>query len=284
MVVATEMKATRLALALLFPLLATARAADQPAVGKKGIGLGGDPGTVERQLKALDVAWHYNWTAAWKGRENRSVPFVPMIFKNNEWTAGSLEKVRVARSKLEANPLLGFNEPDGKAQANMTVEQALKLWPELEKTNRRLGSPATVHPDNEWMKAFMKGVEDHGLRVDFICVHWYGQRDAGKFIGRIREVHELYKKPIWITEFAIADWSAASLRENKHTPEDVLEFMEDVLPELEKLDFVERYAWFPAKHGDPKLGPSALFDARGELTELGEFYAKFKGREARANR
>jgi hypothetical protein len=278
------MKAARIALALLFPLLATAPAADEPGVIKKGIGLGGDPSKVEAQLKALNVGWHYNWTAAWKGREIKGAPFVPMIFKNNEWTAGSLEKARVARSKMESNPLLGFNEPDGKDQANMTVDQALKLWPDLEKTNRRLGSPATVHPDNEWMKAFMKGAEDKGLRVDFICVHWYGQRDADKFIDRIREVHALYKKPIWITEFAIADWSAKSLRENKHTPKDVLEFMEEVLPQLEKLEFVERYAWFPAKHGDPKLGHSALFDAQGKLTELGEFYAKFKGSGARAKR
>ena len=278
------MKTVRILLALLFPLIGAVSAADEPVVIKKGIGLGGDPGLVEKQVKALGVGWHYNWTAAWKGREIKGAPFVPMIFRDNEWTAGSLEKVRVARSKKESSPLLGFNEPDGKDQANMTVEEALKLWPDLEKTNRRLGSPVTVHPDNEWMQAFMNGAKDKGLRVDFICVHWYGERDADKFIGRIQEVHELYKKPIWITEFAIADWSAKSLKENKHTPEDVLKFMEDVLPRLEKLDFVERYAWFPAKAGDPKLGHSALFGKDGKPTALGEFYAKFNGGGARAKR
>jgi hypothetical protein len=64
----------------------------------------------------------------------------------------------------------------------------------------------------------------------------------------------------------------------------VLKFMEDVLPRLEKLLFVERYAWFPAKHGDPKPGHSALFDTHGKLTEPGEFYAKFNGGGARAKR
>jgi hypothetical protein len=41
---------------------------------------------------------------------------------------------------------------------------------------------------------------------------------------------------------------------------------------LDKLDFVERYAWFPAKTTSIPLGTSALFDANGALTRLGECY------------
>lgn len=259
-------------------------AAEEAAIIKKGIGLGGDPTVVEKQLKALNVGWHYNWSASWKGRDVNGVAYVPMIFRQNEWAVASLEKLGVPKSKMQSRPLLGYNEPDGKEQGNMTVEQALKFWPELEKTNRRLGSPAAVHPDNEWMTSFMKGAAEKKPRVDFVCVHWYGPRNADKFIARIKEIHGLYKKPIWITEFAIADWSAKTLKDNRHSPRDVLEFMEDVLPELEKLDFVERYAWFPGKPGDPRLGHSALFDKQGNLTELGQFYSKFgraAGRSAR---
>ncbi|MCU0796891.1 MAG: glycoside hydrolase family protein [Akkermansiaceae bacterium] len=267
------MKRVSLLLALVFPFLSSAMA--EEGIIKKGIGLGGDPELVQKQVKALQVGWHYNWMAAWKGRKIKDVEYVPMIFKDNEWTARALDSVKVSRSKMESSPLLGYNEPDAKAQGSMSVEAALELWPALEKTNRRLGSPATVHPDNAWMQAFMEGVEKEDLRVDFICVHWYGERDADKFIKRIEEVHELYNKPIWITEFAIADWSAKSLKDNKHSPRDVLKFMKDVLPELEKLDFVERYAWFSGKPGEARLGHSALFDKDGELTELGEFYANF---------
>ena len=82
-------------------------------------------------------------------------------------------------------------------------------------------------------------------------------------------------KPISITEFAIADWSAKSSKDIAQSPEDVLRFMKQVLPKLERLDFVERYAWFHAPSDHPKLGSSALFDELGELTELGEFYASF---------
>jgi hypothetical protein len=48
--------------------------------------------------------------------------------------------------------------------------------------------------------------------------------------------------------------------------------MDQVLPELDDLDFLERYAWFPSLPDSPPLGTSALFDAEGALTPLGELY------------
>lgn len=270
------MKAVSLALALLFPLHSAW--ADDTLTTKKGICLGnrgGNISDVEKQIESLNVGWHYNWTAKWQGKKIKDTPFVPMVFSSNKWVAPSRKELNVAKSKGEANPLLGFNEPDGKEQANMSVQAALDLWPELEKTNRRLGSPVTVHGDNEWMMDFMKGAEDKGYRVDFVCVHWYGQNDPAKFIEKLEAIHELYDKPIWITEFAIADWSAKDRKDNEQSPKEVLRFMKAVLPKLERLDFVERYAWFHAAPDHPKLGSSALFDEKGELTELGEFYSSF---------
>lgn len=270
------MKILHIVIALAISVISVS-AADIVAI-KKGICLGKAGGTirdVEERIESLNLGWHYNWTPKWDGKNIKEAPFVPMIWGKTEWVVPALKGLRVAKSKGEANPLLGYNEPDGKEQANMTVEEALDFWPELEKTNRRLGSPATVHPDNEWMKSFMKGAEEKGYRVDFVCVHWYGSNNPDKFIERLEAIHKLYGKPIWITEFAIADWSAATRKDNKESPKDVLRFMKAVLPKLEKLDFVERYAWFHAKPDHPKLGPSALFDEQGKLTELGEFYSSF---------
>jgi hypothetical protein len=270
------MKHLNTALALALSLIC-ASAADTVTM-KKGICLGKAGGgirDVEKRIESLNVGWHYNWTPKWDGKKIKDAPFVPMIWANNQWAGPAVKGLKVAKSKADANPLLGYNEPDGKDQANMTVQAALDFWPELEKTNRRLGSPATVHADNEWMKAFMKGADEKGYRVDFVCVHWYGQNDPGKFIERLEAIHKLYGKPIWITEFAIADWSAKSRKDNKQSPRDVLRFMKAVLPKLERLRFVERYAWFHANPDHPKLGPSALFDEQGNLTELGEFYSSF---------
>lgn len=263
---------------LVLPLFVQSASANDAPSRKKGIclGRGGDSQqAVEKKIQMLNVGWHYNWTPTWKGKELKDAPFVPMFFGDNKWSHDGLDGLKVAKSKADANPLLGFNEPDGAEQANMSVEKALQLWPLLEKTNRRLGSPVTVHADNDWMKSFMKRADEKGLRVDFVCVHWYGQCDADKFLARMEAIHELYEKPIWITEFAPADWSAKSVKDNRNKPSDVLRFMKEVLPRLEKLKYVERYAWFTSKPDHRALGPAALFDESGGLTELGEFYAAF---------
>ena len=168
--------------------------------------------------------------------------------------------------------LLGFNEPDQKKQGNMTVEEALEQWPKLMELGVRLGSPAGVHPDSDWMKAFMKGVEERQLRVDFVTVHSYGGPNADALMKRLAAVHELFGRPLWITEFAVGDWSAKSRAENKYRPEQVVEFVGKVLPQLDACEFVERYAWFSAKPDSAALGPSALFNHDGTLTPVGEVY------------
>lgn len=68
--------------------------------------------------------------------------------------------------------MLGFNEPDGRDQANMSVERALDLWPELEAAGVMLGSPAAVKGTKPGMTEFMAGAKSRGYRVDFVAVHW----------------------------------------------------------------------------------------------------------------
>jgi hypothetical protein len=91
-------------------------------------------------------------------------------------------------------------------------------------------------------------------------------------VKRLEEVHRMFRKPLWITELAVGDWEAKSAAANRYKPDAVLRFMEQALPRLEKLDFLERYAWFPAKPDNRALGTSALFNEEGTLTRLGECY------------
>jgi hypothetical protein len=129
-----------------------------------------------------------------------------------------------------------------------------------------------VHPDNDWMTAFMKGVDKRGLRVDFICVHSYAGPGADSLVKRLEQVHALYKRPIWITEFAVADWNAKTPAENRFKPERIADFVSELLPKLEAMDIIERYAWF---HGGVSGGPissSKLFNPDGSLTVVGEAY------------
>jgi hypothetical protein len=244
---------------------------DWSGSGKKGLGIATRNPQWARLLAELRCRWFYSWGPNVPDGKPEDVEFIPMIWGKYH-SPERIAAIGDAAKSAGIKELLGYNEPDQASQANMTVEQALDGWPALEETGMRLGSPGCVHPDREWMIDFMKGVAERELRVDFVCVHSYGGPNARGFVNRLRKVHEMFDRPIWITEFAVGDWEAKSAAENRHRPEAVLRFMEEVLPMLDKLDFVERYAWFPAMPDNRALGTSALFDENGALTRLGECY------------
>jgi hypothetical protein len=242
---------------------------------KKGLGRSTKTPLWDKNLTDLRCNWFYSWNSVRPDGVPPGLEFVPMIYRHagNEKSTSQVVAAAASARKHGTNELLGFNEPEKKEQGNMTLEAALNTWPELMETGLRLGSPGCVHPDKEWMIAFMDGVKQRGLRVDFICVHSYGGPNADSLVKRLEKVHQMFgERPIWITEFGVGDWAAKKPEQNRHKPETVLRFMEDILPRLEKLDFVERYAWFPSGPKSGPLGTSALYDETGALTRLGECY------------
>jgi hypothetical protein len=238
---------------------------------KKGIGLGSKHPQWAPLLTQLQCKWVYTWNRVIPEGVPPGVEFIPMIWNYNG-QPDSISVPATAAKKAGITELMGFNEPDAPKQGNMSVQAALDAWPLLEKTGMRLGSPGCIHPDKQWMIDFMAGVKQRNLRVDFVCAHSYGGPNPDALMKRLENVHKMFGLPIWLTEFGVGDWKAKSVEENVHKPESVLRFMERVLPMLEKSDFVERYAWFPAKPTSIPLGTSALFDANGELTRLGACY------------
>ena len=235
----------------------------------------------DAKIIALNASWHYSWNYEMKPQEPEGVDFVPMIWGAWADTAKVLEKLDHIKGLKEAgkiNYMLGFNEPDKAEQANMSVETALAYWPKLEALDIPLGSPACANPTGEWMQTFMEEAGKRNFRIDFVCVHWYGGISTNNFLARLEEIYNLYNKPIWITEFAPADWSASSAAESKHTISEILQFAKEVLPALDHVEYVQRYAWYSANQTSGPLGNAALFDSSGRLTTLGKFYAEFEGK------
>lgn len=241
------------------------------ATPKKGFGVVTRPdGAWKRQVSALHARWFYSWGGDRPKDVPPGVEFVPM-----DWGYyGNKDNNHVKwLARVKAQPgvraLLGFNEPDGREQANLPVDRALEAWPQEMATGLTLGSPACVFPDREWMTAFMRGVAAKHDRVDFITIHWYGGADAGGFLGMLARVHELYHRPLWVTEFCPADWSG----KRGVSPKQAADFMRAVLPEMNRRGYVRRYAWFSASPDDAALGAGALFAKDGSLTALGKLYA-----------
>jgi hypothetical protein len=148
------------------------------------------------------------------------------------------------------------------------------LWPKLEEIGVPLGSPATVNPNNTWMQEFMKKALTLGLRIDFIAVHHYGGSDAINFIDKLKTTHDAYNRPIWVTEFAVADWSATTPLGNKYNEASVIAFMQEAIKAMDNIDWVQRYAWFDGKNA--ALYTSALFDSDDKITTLGKLYSGIK--------
>ncbi len=243
----------------------------QKPSGKKGVGQGVKNDKDWEKLKSLNVNWFYNWNSSIPDGKPKELEYVPMI-----WNGKQANNVRTRVDKIKAQKhqtLLGFNEPDKEDQANMTVAQALELWPELMASGMRLGSPGAAHPDKEWMREFMAKAAEKKYRVDFVCVHWYWHPKPADFFGKLRSIQKLYNLPIWITEFAVADWETTKEKPNQFSEDEVAAFLKKVLPELEKTPWIERYAWFPSGPNFPALSSSALFDKDGNLTKVGKVYA-----------
>lgn len=245
--------------------------------GKKGADFSTNTtdGTWQNDIVNLKSWWFYNWGTPLPTGAPQNCEFVSMFWNQNNVTQVNIDSIIALKNAGKVKYVLGFNEPDQAGQANMTVSQALALWPQLQNIGLPLGSPAVSYPTVQWFTDFMDSVAAEHLRVDFICVHMYVGTDDVNFVQVLQTLYNTYHLPIWVTEFATADWSATTLAGNSYTPADVLGFMQRLLPQLDSLSFIQRYSWFSGDPTSPQLWSSALVDANGNLTTLGAWYANY---------
>ena len=146
----------------------------------------------------------------------------------------------------------------------------------------RLGSPAPTREaalNGGWLDRFMQGIKAKGYRVDFVCVHHYSanyeapQAAAAELRDYLSGVHELYGRPVWLTEFALANWNTPATSKQQRT------YIKEAVAMLENLPFVERYAWFAMQRfkGDNNaLANSHLTDDTRKLNPTGIAYRDAK--------
>ncbi|MCD5310487.1 glycoside hydrolase family protein [Kineosporia babensis] len=247
---------------------------------KKGAALWKQKG-ITKQLKNSGVSWYYNWAPQPNGvKAPKGVDFVPMI-----WGKDSVTKANLAAAKKhgkQSNTLLGFNEPDLGEQSNMTPQQALDLWPQLEKTGMRLGSPAVAwgaDQDGKWLDQFMKGAKKRGYRVDFITLHWYGSdfrsaqatNQLKQYVTAVRKKYP--KKPIWITEYALMNFGAG---QKFPSATNQANFVKKSTAMLNKLKYVEHYSWFAFPTSTNGQDETGLYRPGGAITKPGKAYRAAK--------
>ena len=207
------------------------------------------------------IGWCYNWDSAPGGDIPSGLNFVPMLWSTNEYHLPHWEERATTAIANGATHILGFNEPDLTAQANMTPDQAAEAWQYMEKFagKAKIGSPAVCNGGGEvglaWLKKFMGACSS--CTVDFIAIHWYG--DANEYglealKQHIKDTQAVADgRPIWLTEF-----------QPKGSTEQQADFMGKILPYLDdQSNGVERYAYFQV---------DGVLTSGNALSELGSQY------------
>lgn len=215
---------------------------------------------------AANITWFYDWGIRDTTTDTRE--FVPMA-----WGRGGASDLRVDSviNKDSVTHYLAFNEPDGTSQANLFVSEALPLYKNLLRAGYRMGSPVGKEEGYAtWVDSFSTEAAKQKLHYDVICVHWYdwgnwlstnnanpsATQVLNRFKTYIDNVWNLYKKPIWVTEFNANVNRSAAVNQA---------FFELALPWMDSDPRIERYAPFFEDH-------FPLLDANGNLTAMGTMY------------
>lgn len=266
-------------------------------------------GTLHRTAD-MDISWYYHWATDEALGTDEYLEFVPMMWGNygDEWLKDTSNKkygtilsfnepdcsdqsnVPVTIQDAIAWTSRYNNAHGTNIERPSTIEE---VWQSFMDSGLRVGSPSTAiappycdgrvtmnnvdGPDTWWydFMDLMKKNSPNGWDYDFVAVHSYdGGCDAKGFLEMVDKTHELTGKPIWITEFGVAEWGSKQWQGgNAATIGKVKDFMAEVIQGLEERDFVERYAWFPFNPDDEYGGASGIFNySTGELTELGKLY------------
>jgi hypothetical protein len=219
----------------------------------------------------LGVSWYYNWTVSpEKCSGGGGGEFVPMYSNhpNNNPTPEAVASQITKLVNASYQYVLGFNEPNKTDQANMTVADAIALWPAMTSNPSILvGSPATSADGQTWFKDFLTQAQAQNLRIDFIALHWYGW-NAGSCDAKASNLESYIQwaeglpgnLPLWLTE-----WGCM----NKSNPDEatVQAFYSGAIAMLAKHPRVERYAWYPWNDFNH------LTNSDGSLTSLGTTFA-----------
>ncbi|MEJ8843702.1 glycosyl hydrolase [Lacibacter sp. H375] len=227
----------------------------------------------------LNTGWFYNWN-----NNNNSLPnyeYVPMA-----WGASGTfpTALNLITGKKKTTHVLGFNESDNcedqSGQFNNLCEPAVAVayYENLMSLGVRLGTPAPrENGPTGWLKDFATLAKAKDVRFDFVAVHWYDwgsnpanspnadpQQIFNRFKSYLASVYNIYKLPIWITEF--------NANPNRGNPIQQA-FLELALPYLESLDYVERYAYFQPnpQYATVPQTPANYYE-NGVLTNIGELY------------
>ncbi len=200
--------------------------------------------------------WFYSWSAT---AENDCAygDYHPMQWG---WFTGSTPVILRDQpkwySRAQVTCAMGFNEPDKEDQSNIPEEDAADQWPRFERMRLPLVGPCPAQNNGTWRKTYEPLAEERGLRSEYMALHWYAGCNGGSpqnIINVINNLYNAYGKPIWITEFAVKDWSGTSTGWDRN---DNFNWLAEFLWRAESIDHLKKYSLFEWGTEDNNADPT----------------------------
>ncbi|MDF7824760.1 glycosyl hydrolase [Pontiellaceae bacterium B12227] len=220
-----------------------------------------------------------NWFYSWSATAENDCEYGDYHPQQWGWFTGSnpviLRDQPKWYSRAQMTCAMGFNEPDKPEQANIPEEDAADQWPRFERMQLPLVGPCPAQNNGSWRKNYEAIAEDRGLRSEYMALHWYAGCNQGSpqnIIDVINNVYNAYGKPIWITEFAVKDWSGKSTGWNRN---DNYNWLAEFLWRAEGIAHLKKYSLFEwgveDNNADPtvKDAPTMGLHVRNDKTNPG---------------
>ncbi|KAI1174735.1 glycosyl hydrolase catalytic core-domain-containing protein [Nemania sp. FL0916] len=237
---------------------------------------------------ASPIDWYFTWSPApapsdiFPSGASSRVEFVPALPSTEDLDSN----IRALDSLPESSKhLFTFNEPDGSTDSggsDISPEDAAKAYIEKIVPLRdrfQISHPSVTGSQRglDWLKDFNASCWDidaeNGCPADFVTAHFYGDfAGLASYLGQIAEFYNTSGSGIdgdlriWLKEFGLP----------QADQDTTFAMMNQTLPYLDQLDYVEGYAWFGTfrpKEANEWTGDGlALFQGDGGLSELGAYY------------
>ncbi len=215
------------------------------------------------EYQMTNSTWYYDWNVG--GSSSSNVEY-SVIRQNAGWPGWT-----DINDKQDITHLLGYNEPDHTEQSDITVDEAIAMWPSFMNSGLRIGSPATTNFN--WLYDFIDKCDALNYRVDYVAVHSYWGSSASSYYNTLKYVHERTGRPIWVTEWNYgANWTSEWWPDDPssyttNNADYALTHISEIVNMFDTCHFIERYSIY-----------NWVEDARaivlgGELTKAGQFYA-----------
>ncbi len=274
-------------------ILATSILAQSEPASKRGMAYIGDSDSHHADYDILlstksPITWYFTWSPVaapadiFPDDAESRLEFVPALPSTDNLDANIAALNRVPSSSKH---LFTFNEPDGSTDsggsdinpddaAKAYIEKIVPLRDRFQISHPSVtGSPRGL----EWLNDFNSSCwdidSDNGCPADFVTAHFYGE-----FAGLsswLDQLVEWYNQSgsgidkdlkIWVKELGLP-------QADQNT---TFAMMNQTLPYLDQLAYVEKYAWFgvfrPKEANEWTGNGVALFQNDGGLSELGSYY------------